>query len=67
MGGLDCYCPKNAPMTCAVCRVAMAMAMRRQHQTTLSISMLRRRLPNLDGDMAMVLLECTKWTNAAYT
>ncbi len=61
MGGQDCYCPKNAPMTCAVCRVSLAMKMRREHRNTLSVSMLRRRLPNLDGDVAMVLLEATKW------
>ena len=66
MGGLDCYCPKNAPLTCAVCRVRMAMSRRRKHQTTLSVSMLRRRLPDLDGETAMVLLEATKWADTAY-
>ena len=58
MSGIDCTCDGKAPW-CPVCLVSAASALRREHPDTLSIGMLRRRIPRLSGREAAVLLEAT--------
>ncbi len=59
-GVLDCICAKGQEPWCHVCTVATAMQMRAEHPDTLSVSMLQRRIPKLDGYVAAVLVEATK-------
>ena len=59
MPGSDCICDGKVPW-CAPCVVSAAARMRRDHPDTLSVSMLKRRIPRLSGRVAAVLLEATK-------
>lgn len=56
---LDCTCDGIPPL-CAPCVVRMAFAMRREHPGSLSVSMLKRRIPKLAGREAALLLEATR-------
>ncbi len=56
----DCICAKGQEPWCHVCTVAIAIQMRGEHPDTLSVSMLQRRIPKLDGHVAAVLVEATK-------
>lgn len=56
---VSCICDGIAPL-CAVCLVHMACVMRREHPDTLSVSMLRRRIPLISGREAALLLEATR-------
>ncbi len=61
----DCICDGRSP-ACAVCLAAYAIVMRRNHPTTLSVAMLRRRAPELTGREAALLLEATKYLDICY-
>ena len=56
----DCTCDGVAPY-CPPCLVASAMVMRREHPGTLSVSMLKRRIPQLSGREAALMLEFSKY------
>ena len=56
---LDCICAKGQQPYCAMCVWAIAVKMRYDHPETLSPSMLRRRVPKLDGYVAAILVEAT--------
>ena len=56
----DCICSKGQEPWCHVCTVAMAVRLRVEHPDTLSVSMLQRRMPKLDGYVAAILIEFTK-------
>jgi hypothetical protein len=56
---IDCTCD-GVPPLCAVCLVRLAFTMRRQHPDSLSVSMLKRRIPKLAGREAALLLEATR-------
>jgi hypothetical protein len=56
---IECVCDGIPPL-CPVCLVRMAVVMRRQHPDTLSVSMLRRRIPRLSGREAAILAEATR-------
>ncbi len=56
----DCICAKGQKPYCPVCVVAIAVALRYEHPDSLSPSMIRRRVPGLDGYVAAVLVEFTK-------
>jgi hypothetical protein len=60
----DCTCDGQAPW-CAVCKVSAAVYLAYQHPDSLSVSMLKRRIPLLSGETAAVLLEFTKRMRAA--
>ena len=55
----DCFCDGVAPW-CPVCVVATAVRMRHDHPHSLSISMLRRRIPGITGREAAFLIEATR-------
>lgn len=56
---VDCTCD-GVPPLCACCLVSLAFQLARQHPDTLSISMLKRRIPLLTGREASLLLEATR-------
>lgn len=56
---IDCTCDGVAPL-CASCVVQMAFSLATHHPDTLSISMLKRRIPMLTGREAALLLEATR-------
>lgn len=56
---LDCYCDGKYPL-CAVCLIKTACALRLQHPQTLSIAMLKRRIGDVTGREAAILLEASK-------
>lgn len=56
----DCFCAEGSVPWCPVCVVGVATQMRYDHPETLSISMLRRRIPGITGYMAALLVEATK-------
>ena len=56
---LDCYCGPDGGW-CPICVVAAAMTMRHEHPETLSVSMLKRRIPGITGREAVYLVEATK-------
>ena len=56
---LDCQCDGIPPL-CAVCLIRMAYQMRTAHPETLSIAMLKRRVPALTGREAALLVEATR-------
>ena len=56
---IDCTCDGVAPL-CPPCVVTIAVVMRRDHPDSLSVSMLKRRIPRLGGREAAILLEATK-------
>lgn len=56
----ECVCTGQPPL-CVPCLLAMAVQMRQAHPDTLSISMLKRRIPDIrDGREAWLLLEATR-------
>ena len=55
----DCFCDGRTPW-CPVCVVATAVRMRLEHPETLSVSMLKRRIPGLMGREAAYLIEATR-------
>ena len=55
----DCVCDGVAPW-CATCVVTVAMGLRLEHGETVSVSMLKRRIPLLTGRQASLVLEATK-------
>ncbi len=55
----DCFCDGRVPW-CPICVVAVATRMRLDHLETLSVSMLRRRIPGLTGREAAYLVEATR-------
>ena len=59
---LDCFCREpGTPPRCPPCIAAAAATMRREHPDSLSLSMLRRRVPDITGHEAALLLEATRW------
>ena len=56
---LDCQCDGIPPL-CPVCLIRLAYQMRTAHPDTLSLGMLKRRIPQLSGREAAILLEATK-------
>jgi len=55
----DCICDGKVPF-CAVCLVAIACVLRVQHPDSLSIGLLKRRIPRLSGREAAILVEATR-------
>lgn len=55
----ECTCDGVTPF-CPPCTVAIAMSLRRDHPDSLSVSMLKRRIPRLGGREAAILLEATR-------
>ena len=55
----DCICDGVAPW-CSPCVIAVAMWLHREHGETVSISMLKRRIPLLTGRQASLVMEATK-------
>ncbi|KKM17075.1 hypothetical protein LCGC14_1679400 [marine sediment metagenome] len=56
---LDCYCGPDDGR-CPVCVVAIATRLRHDHPETLSVSMLKRRIPGITGREAMFLVEMSR-------
>lgn len=56
---LDCICDGRG-RTCAVCLVLSACSLRVDHPDSLSIGMLKRRIPGISGREAAILLEASK-------
>lgn len=56
---LDCICDGHFPL-CAVCLLKTACALRLQHPATLSVAMLKRRVGDITGREAAILLEASK-------
>lgn len=56
---IDCTCDGLAPY-CPPCLVSLAFALRRDHPDSLSVSMLKRRIPRLTGREAALLLEASR-------
>jgi len=56
---IECQCDGIPPL-CPVCLVRMATQMRYAHPESLSIAMLRRRIPALTGREAAILVEASK-------
>ena len=57
----DCFCRvPGQPPRCPPCVVAAATQMRFEHPDTLSVAMLRRRLPDITPHEAALLVEATK-------
>ena len=57
----DCYCGPDGGW-CPICVVATAFKMRIDHPASLSVAMLKRRIPprSLTGREAVYLVEATK-------
>lgn len=55
----ECTCDGTAPW-CPPCLVGAAIQMWLEHLNTLSVPMLKRRIPKLRGREAALLLEFTK-------
>ena len=55
----DCFCDGRSPW-CPICVAATAVRMRLDHMETLSVSMLRRRIPGLTGREAVYLVEAAR-------
>jgi len=55
----DCYCGPDGDW-CPICVVTVAAKMRHEHPETLSVSMIKRRIPNITGREAVYLLEMSK-------
>ncbi|TEU01990.1 MAG: hypothetical protein E3J29_00230, partial [Dehalococcoidia bacterium] len=55
----DCFCDGRVPW-CPPCVVGVATTMRHDHPETLSVSMLKRRIPGITGHEAALLVEATK-------
>jgi len=56
---VDCICDGKVPF-CAVCLVGIAVSLRVQHPDSLSVGLLKRRIPRLSGREAAILVEATK-------
>jgi len=57
----DCYCDGRLPW-CPPCVVLVTMEMRRDHPDSLSVSMLKRRIPRITGHEAALLVEASRLT-----
>ena len=55
----DCFCDGRTPR-CPICVVAIAVRLRLDHIETLSVSMLKRRIPEITGREAAYLVEATR-------
>jgi len=55
----DCVCDGLFPL-CAVCLVRSACALRLAHPQTLSVAILKRRVGDITGREAAILLEASK-------
>lgn len=62
---LNCTCDGRAP-TCLACHAAHAVAMRVEHPDSLSVSMLRRRNPELSRREAALLVEITRYLDITF-
>lgn len=56
---LDCTCDGRWPY-CPVCLIGLAIRLRIAHPNSLSIAILKRRIPRISGREAAILLEATK-------
>lgn len=56
---IDCTCD-GVPPLCANCCVSLALQLFKVHPGSLSISILKRRIPMLTGREASLLLEFTR-------
>jgi len=56
---LDCICDGLMPF-CPACLVLCACALRQAHPATLSVAILKRRIPGITGHEAALLLEASK-------
>lgn len=56
---LDCICDGKGHL-CAVCLLKTACALRVEHPATLSVAMLKRRIPTVTGREAAILIEASK-------
>ena len=56
----DCTCDGKAPL-CPPCLMGLALVMRFDHPDTLSVSMMKRRIPRITGREAALLIEATKY------
>ena len=56
---LDCQC-SGTRSWCPGCLISMAIGMRREHPTSLSVAMLKRRLTGISGREAALLLEISR-------
>ena len=56
---LDCTCGGTRSL-CPDCLISLAVYMRREHPDSLSVGMLKRRLPGISGREAALLLEVTR-------
>ena len=54
----DCFCDGTVPW-CPPCVVAAAVRLRLEHPDTLSVSLLKRRIPGITGHEAALLVEAT--------
>jgi hypothetical protein len=57
--GLDCECG-GVPSLCPPCLVRFAATWRRAHPFTLSVAMVKRRLPGIGDREAALLVEVSK-------
>ena len=61
-GSPDCFCREpGVPPRCPPCLVAAAAQMRYDHPDTLSVSMLKRRLPDVTPHEAALLVWASRW------
>lgn len=60
MSKLDCTCDGKWPW-CPDCLMSLAIHMRREHPDTLSVGMLKRRIPKISGREAALLIAATKY------
>lgn len=56
---IDCRCDGIPPL-CACCLVTLAFQLARLHPGSLSMAILKRRIPRLTGREADILLEATR-------
>ena len=55
----DCYCGPDKSW-CPICVVAVAFRMRHEHPDSLSVNMMKRRIPGITGREAMYLMLATE-------
>lgn len=61
----DCTCDGKAPW-CPTCVLGVVVLMWSEHPESLSVGMLKRRIPRLSGREAALLLEATRWLPSRY-
>lgn len=59
-GSLDCYCADGTTPWCPPCTVAAAIMLRHDHPDSLSVALLKRRIPGITGHEAALLCEMSK-------